>query len=64
MNKIVKVVTRMIFKLKMTYLRIKYRNKTVFNMYPKLYKPGIINYIKYKIHVRKTHKYIKEKYNL
>ena len=53
-----------LFKLKMNYLRIKYRNKTVATMYPKLYKPGIINYIKYKIDMRKVHKYIKEKYNL
>ena len=57
-------IKRFLFKLKMNYLRFKYRDKTMATMYPKLYKPGIINYIKYKIHMKKVRKYIKEKYKL
>ena len=46
----------------MTYLRIKHRNKNIATMYPKLYKPGIINYIKYKIRLKRLKKYINERY--
>ena len=64
MHKIKNFLKRFLFKLKMNYLRLKYRNKTIKTIYPKLYKPGIVNYVRYKIYTRKVRKYIKEKYNL
>ena len=49
---------RFIYKLKLRWYRIKHKNNYPYLMYPKLYKPGIINYIRHKYRLKK---YIKKR---
>ena len=55
---------RFIYKLKLRWFRIKHKNNHPDLMYPKLYKPGIINYIKYKQNLKRVKEKIEDKLNI